>query len=114
MLMQIGQKVLNRSEFRNYPKELKEDCFGFGIYKIIRGLKNYDFRFNNPFSFFTTAFWTAYLTVLKKHYKQINIKKDLTEKLLLEMETFSGINPSSSLNKCIKMYLDDGQGGNNE
>ena len=45
MMIAIGTKVLNRSEFRNYTKELKEDMASFGYYKIIRGLKNYDFRF---------------------------------------------------------------------
>ena len=59
MMIAIGTKVLNRSEFRNYSKELKEDMASFGYFKIIRGLKNYDFRFSNAFSFFTTAFFNA-------------------------------------------------------
>lgn len=108
MMIAIGTKVLNRSEFRNYSKELKEDMASFGYFKIIRGLKNYDFRFkNSAFCFFTTAFFNAYLTILKKHYKHINIKKDLMEKLLSEMETFPGMNTSSSLTKAIKQYLGD-------
>ena len=108
MMIAIGTKVLNRSEFRNYPKELKEDMASFGYFKIIRGLKNYDFRFkNSAFCFFTTAFVNAYLTILKKHYKHINIKKDLMEKLLSEMESFPGMNTSSSLTRAIKQYLGD-------
>lgn len=106
-MMMIAQKVLNRSEFRNYSKELKEDMASFGYYKIIRGLKNFDFRFTNCFSFFSTAFFNAYLTILKKHYKHINLRKDLTVKLLTEMETYPGMNASSSLAKVIKQYLDD-------
>lgn len=106
MMMAIGTKVLNRSEFRNYSKELKEDMASFGYFKIIRGLKNFDFRFqNSAFAFFTTAFWNAYLTVLKKHYKHINIKRDLMEKLLSEMEAFPGMNMSSSLSRAIKQYI---------
>ena len=80
---------------------------GFGYYKIIRGLKNFDFRFTNCFSFFSTAFFNAYLTILKKHYKHINLRKDLTVKLLTEMETYPGMNAASSLTKVIKQYLDD-------
>lgn len=110
MMIAIGTKVLNRSEFRNYPKELKEDMASFGYFKIIRGLKNYDFRFSNAFSFFTTAFFNAYLTILKKHYKHINIKKDLMEKLLSEMETFPGMNAASSLSKAIRQYIGDDTG----
>ena len=108
MMIAIGTKVLNRSEFRNYPKELKEDMASFGYFKIIRGLKNYDFRFkNSAFCFFTTAFFNAYLTILKKHYKHINIKKDLMEKLLSEMESFPGMSTASSLTRAIKQYLGD-------
>ena len=107
MMMQIAWKVLNRSEFRNYTKELKEDMASFGYYKIIRGLKNFDFRFTNCFSFFTTAFYNAYLTTLKGHYKHINLRKYITVKLLSEMETYPGINASASLAKVIKQYLDD-------
>lgn len=56
--------MLNRSEFRNYPKELKEDMLGTYCMKLIKGLKNYNFKFSNPFAFFTTAAWNAYLMVI--------------------------------------------------
>lgn len=74
MVIMIGQKILNRSEFRNYPKELKEDMLGTFCMKLIKGLKNYNFKFSNPFAFFTTAAWNSYLMVIQKHYKQQNIK----------------------------------------
>lgn len=105
MIIAIGNKLLNHSNFRNYPKELKEDMFIFGVEKIIKGLKNYNFEFNNPFSWMTQAFYNGYLSVLNKHYKHINIKKDLMLKLSMELETYSGISPTSSLNRCIKNYL---------
>lgn len=110
MMIVIANKVLNRSEFRNYPKELKEDMASFAYYKIIRGLKKFDFRFTNCFSFFTTAFYNSYLTILKKHYKHINFRKDLTVKLYSEMETYPGINSASSLMKVIKQYLGEDEG----
>lgn len=105
MIIAIGEKMLNRSEFRNYSKELKEDMLGMFELKLIKGLKNYNFKFNNPFAFFTTAAWNAFLTVISKHYKQQNIKKDLMTKLAQELQTYTGINTSSSLSKCIKSYL---------
>lgn len=107
MIIAIGEKMLNRSEFRNYPKELKEDMLGMFELKLIKGLKNYNFKFNNPFAFFTTAAWNAFLTVISKHYKQQNIKKELMTKLAQELQTYTGINPASSLSKCIKSYLGD-------
>lgn len=105
MIIAIGEKMLNRSEFRNYPKELKEDMLSMFELKIIKGLKNYNFKFNNPFAFFTTVAWNAFLTIIGKHYKQQNIKKDLMTKLAQELQTYTGINSASSLSKCIKAYL---------
>ena len=107
MMIAIADKVLNHSNFRNYSKELKEDMRGFFFYKIIKGLKNYNFEFNNPFAFFTQAAFNAYITVIGRHYKHQNIRKDLFKKLLSELETYNGISPMSSLNKYIKTYLGD-------
>lgn len=70
MLIAIADKMLNRSEFRNYPKELKEDAKGFFFVKAIKGLKNYNFEFNNPFAYFSTCAWNAYISIIAKHYKQ--------------------------------------------
>ena len=107
MFMALTAKILNRSEFRNYPRELKEDLQGFAWYKLIRGLKNYDFNFTNPFSWCSTSIFNSYLTCLKKYYKQINIKKDLMQKLLSEMESFPGMNSATSLSRSIKQYIEE-------
>lgn len=69
MLIMIADKMLNRSEFRNYPKELKEDAKSYFLLKSIKGLKNYNFEFNNPFAYFTTGAWNSYLSVISKYYK---------------------------------------------
>lgn len=107
IMLKIGRKLLNHSNFRNYDVELKEDMLMFGCSKLIKGLKNYNFKFSNPFSWFTQAFWNSYLTSLFRHYKQLNIKKDLMKKLSQELETYNGMDPRSSLNKAIKSYLGD-------
>jgi len=73
--------------------------------KLIKGLKNYNFQFNNPFAFFTQAAWNSFLIIIGKHYKHINIRKDLMKKLSQELETYTGMSASSALNKCIKSYL---------
>ena len=113
MMIMIADKLLNHSSFRNYPLEVKQDLRSLGLLKLIRGLKNYNFKFNNAFAYFTQALWNSYITGLTKHYKQINIKRELMKKLFEEIETYSGIDPRSSLNRCIKAYIDgdDGSGG---
>ncbi len=112
MMIMIADKLLNHSSFRNYPLEVKQDLRSLGILKLIKGLKNYNFKFNNAFAYFTQALWNSYITGLTKHYKQINIKRELMKKLFEEIETYSGIDPRSSLNRCIKAYIDgdDGSG----
>lgn len=106
MLTMIADKLLNRSEFRNYPKELKEDARGFFFVKAIKGLKNYNFAFNNPFAYFTTCAWNAYITIIGKHYKEQNIRKDLTKQMLSELETYTGIDPKSSLSNILRQYIE--------
>ena len=106
MLIAIADKMLNRSEFRNYPKELKEDAKGFFFVKAIKGLKNYNFEFNNPFAYFSTCAWNAYISTITKHYKQQNIRKEVMKQLLLELESHQGIDPKSSLNNYIRQYIE--------
>lgn len=113
MIMAIGNKLLNHSSFRNYPKEMKEDMLGQYFLKLIKGLKNYNFKFNNPFAFFTTAAFNSFLIIINKHYKQQNIKTDLMAKLVTELETFQGISSESGLAKCIKSYIDNVSAYNN-
>ena len=106
MLIAIADKMLNRSEFRNYPKELKEDAKGFFFVKSIKGLKNYNFESNNPFAYFSTCAWNAYISTITKHYKQQNIRKEVMKQLLSEIETYQGIDPKSSLNNYIRQYIE--------
>lgn len=111
MLMHMADKLLNHSNFRNYSKELKEDMRGYGLYKVIRGFKNYNFNFTNPFAWITQAFFNAYLTIIGKNYKHINIKKSLMLKCMAELEGFNGISPNNSIQRCIKNYLGEDSNG---
>lgn len=113
MMIMIADKLLNHSSFRNYPLEVKQDLRSLGILKLVKGLKNYNFKFNNAFAYFTQALWNSYITGLAKHYKQINIKRELMKKLFEEIETYSGIDPRSLLNRCIRAYI-DGDDGNGD
>lgn len=107
MLIAIADKMLNRSEFRNYSKEIKEDAKGLFFLKAIKGLRNYNFEFNNPFAYFSTCAWNAYISTISKHYKHQNIKKDIIMQMLSDLETYSGIDPHSSLNNYIRQYIEN-------
>ena len=105
MLLAIANKYLNHSNFRNYSKELKEDMRSYGLYKVIRGLKNYNFKFNNPFAWVTQAFRNAFLSIIMQHYKHINTRKVVLMKFMSDFESISGISPNNSISKCIQNYL---------
>lgn len=108
MLMAIADKLLNRSEFRNYSKELKEDAKGYYWVKVMKsGLRNYNFKFNNPFAYFTTCAWNAYITTIMKHYRHQNTRRDVMMILMSQLESYSGLDPHSSLRNYIKQYLDN-------
>lgn len=106
MMMKIGDKLLNHSNFRNYPQDLKADMRSFFFQKIIKGLKSFNFRFSNAFAFFSTVGFNAYLTVIGKHYKQQNIKFELITKLQEELQTYQGMSTQSGIGKYIQNYID--------
>jgi hypothetical protein len=52
---------------------------------MIRGLKTFKPNPENKkqaFSYFTRACWISFITVLGKHYKYENLKRDLTKEYL--------------------------------
>lgn len=109
MLIAIADKMLNRSEFRNYSKDIKEEAKSYFFLRTIRGLKNYCFEFNNPFAYFSTCAWNAFVTVIAKYYKQQNLNRDLLKEHLIELESYGGIDPNSSLITYIKQYLENAE-----
>ncbi len=109
MVMAIAQKICNHSFFRNYTKEIKEDMMQYAFYKIFSGLKNYNFNYKNPFAYISQGIFNAYRSELTRHYKQVNIKKAMTERVIRELEVDL---PGSSIEKCLsKQY---GVGDNDE
>lgn len=114
MMIAIGDKLLNHSSFRNYDQELKLDMRSQFFVKLVKGLKNYNFKFNNPFAFFTTCAWNSFLIILNQHYKHQNIRKDLMKKMAAELQAYTGISPNTGLSRCIKAYLGNDFGGSDD
>lgn len=110
MMIAIGDKLLNHSSFRAYDPELKLDMRGQFFLKLIKGLKNYNFKFNNPFAFFTTCAWNSFLIVINQHYKHQNIRQNLMQKMALELQSYSGISPNNTLSRSINAYLESDKG----
>lgn len=98
MIMQIAQKISNHSYFRNYPLELKQDCQSYSYEKIIRGLFNFSFRFTNVFAYISQACFNSFKSILAKHYKQVNIKRAMTKRAMVNLEADL---PGSSMRKSL-------------
>ena len=97
--MLIAKKVSNHSFFRNYRMETKEDCQIYAIEKIFKGIYHYKLKYTNVFAYITTACFNSFKTELSKYYKQMNIKRDLTKKAMVNLASdFGG---SSSMEKCL-------------
>lgn len=95
MLFDICNHILLHNNFRNYPLALKEDMRSFGLEKLmkawpkvkIEGTQNIDKA--RCFNYYTRSVFNAYLTVLGKHYRQENIKRELTRRYAAELQRFS-------------------------
>lgn len=98
MIMMIAQKISNHSYFRNYSLELKQDCQSYSYEKIIKGLFNYSFRFTNAFAYLSQACFNSFKSILSKHYKQINIKRAMTKKAMVDLDVEL---PGSSMRKSL-------------
>lgn len=107
MILMIAQRLSNHSNFKNYPRELKEDMVSYGCFKCIQGLKNYNFEFKNAFAYFTTACYNAFVSTVTKYYKQININRELTKKAIEKLESTNSINSSKILNKYVQEFLEE-------
>lgn len=98
MMMLIAQKVSNHSFFRNYPLELKQEMAAYAYEKIIKGLWNFKFKYTNAFAYITQAVFNSYKSILSAHYKQVNIKRALTKRAMIDINQ---INAGSSMGKCL-------------
>jgi hypothetical protein len=95
MLMLLADRIKGHSNFRNYNESLKDDMKSFALYKMVRGLRTVkcgtcsEADSKRVFNYFTRACFNAYLTVIGRHYKQMNIKRDLTEAYISQLAGYA-------------------------
>lgn len=83
----IVEKMLHGHSFRGYSSHMKEDMAGNAYVRCMKALSTFDSsKTQNAFGYVTRTVWTAFLQVLKDHYKQLNVKKAMFEKLLAEAD----------------------------
>ena len=75
----IAEHLLGDSRYRRYSKDLQEDMISAALLKAIKNIHN----FKEQYAYCCFNYWTrltehAFWEVLAKHYKHINLQRDMT------------------------------------
>ena len=74
----IAWHLLGDSRYRNYPKDLQEDMVSAALLKCSKNIKNYKKeRAASCFNYYTKCTEHAFWNVLGKHYKHVNMIRQL-------------------------------------
>jgi len=77
----ISMKNTFKDKTKHFPY-LIDDMINEGYIKCTKKYKNFDFEYNNPFSFFTTIISNAFLDCIYKENKYTNIQDENKEKII--------------------------------
>lgn len=117
-MIMVCEHLLQHPRFSRYPQALKDDMRQEGVMKIIKNLKNMKEEYSKSFfNYFTTCAWTAFVTVLASHYKDLNMKRKLIVEALSDAQEEFGHNKANQevinhLTKELELY--DKQNGEDE
>jgi len=90
MFRTIAQRLMGDSRFRNYPTDIKEELISESLLRCISNIKNYKPEYRDKcFSYFTRCCETSCFAYLKRHYRYLNIKRDLAIDFADEVESYS-------------------------
>lgn len=83
-MMDLADHILRSPSFCRYNFAMKEDMKSFALQKMVRGIDLFDESRDakSAFNYFTRTCFNSFLTVIGKHYKQKNLKRELTMRCL--------------------------------
>ena len=102
IFIKMTDHILCHSNFRNYPHSLKEEMKGYALMLLVKYSHNcnaYEREPTSVFAYLTTIIFNGYKQILKKYYKQQNLKRDL-ERQYVDIMAQQGIRVNSE-------YLDN-------
>ena len=80
MFIKMTDHILCHSNFRNYQHSLKEEMKGYALMLLVKYSHNcnaYEREPTSVFAYLTTIIFNGYKQILKKYYKQQNMKREL-------------------------------------
>lgn len=90
----IATHLLGDSRYRKYSKQMHEDMISAALLKCIKNIKNFKAAYSSKcFNYFTRCTEHAFWEVLGKHYKQLNIQRELS---LRYAEQLDNIDPHTA------------------
>ncbi len=105
MIREIATRLTSHTNFRNYSYDLKQEMISNAVCKVLMGLKNYNFKYENPFGYITRACWNANINVCIKYYKAKNLPRELVKDNLDQLDQMSNMD-SSKIRQAIKEFID--------
>lgn len=77
IFLSIATNLLNKPCFIEYTKDRKDEMTSDATFLMVRYIDRYDVTKYNPFSYFTTVAWNAFLQNIKDYKKFDEIFKSL-------------------------------------
>lgn len=103
-ILKIATKLANRPNFINYS--YKDEMILDGIENCIQYFDNFDpEKSSNPFSYFTTIIWYAYLRRIDKEKKQSYIKGKLIRDTTIEAFEIQGHDDSDDFHNSFIGFM---------
>ena len=105
MVREIATRLTGHTNFRNYPYDLKQEMISNACCKVLFGLKNYNFKYMNPFGYITRACWNANINVCIKYYKAKNLPRELIKENLEQLDGITEID-ATAIRRTLRELLD--------
>lgn len=88
IVREIAERMANSSKYGGYPRALLEDMTGDAVLKVFRNLKNMrEERREAFFNYVTLCVQCSFWTSLARHYRHVNLIRDLSLERLREMDS---------------------------
>lgn len=86
----IATKLLGSPKYSGYPHHMQEDMTSAALIKCLKNVHNFKEQYADKcFNYYTRVTEHAFFEVLGKHYRHVNIEKELKQQYANAIETFS-------------------------
>lgn len=86
----IATHMLGSPKFQHYKPQMQEDMVSAALVKCLKNVHNFKEKYADKcFNYYTRVTEHAFFEVLGKHYRHVNIEKELKQQYANAIETFS-------------------------